>query len=61
MDSGIATFSNGLSTISITKDRGQWQLDAARAVLEPIGLWKAFDSDEAFSKAVERYLRAVSA
>ena len=61
MDSGIAQFSDGRSTVKIVRDRSQWMLSGERPQLEPFDLWRAYKSTEEFRDALVRYLQASKA
>ena len=61
MDSGIAEFSDGQSTVNIVRDRSQWTLSGERSELEPFDLWRAYNSTEEFRDALVRYLQASKA
>lgn len=43
--------------LRIVRDRGQYSLERNRRLLEPAGLWKAFDSKEEFREKVLPYAR----
>ena len=61
MDSGIAEFSDGRSTVKIVRDRSQWMLSGERPQLEPFDLWRAYESTEEFREALVHYLRTSKA
>ena len=58
MDSGAARYSDGVTEVIVWKDRSQWFIGDDRAVLEPMGLFRAFDGVAEFCDAIARYVTA---
>jgi hypothetical protein len=57
MDSGTAEFSNEKRRIQVIKDRSQWMLKGPRQMLEPLGLFRAFDNTLDFRDALVAYVK----
>ena len=53
-----ARYSDGVTEIIVWKDRGQWYIGDERAVLEPMGFFRAFDDVAEFCDALARYVTA---
>jgi hypothetical protein len=58
MDSGSARYSDDLTEVIVWKDRSQWFIGDERAVLEPLGFFRAFDDVAEFCEALARYVTA---
>jgi hypothetical protein len=58
MDSGAAHDSDGAAEVIVRKDRSQWFIGDDRAVLEPMGFFRAFDDVAEFCDALARYVTA---
>jgi hypothetical protein len=50
----------GASEVEIVRDRSQFIVSGDRAVLEPFGLWRAFDDVAQFSSALGPMLDSTS-
>jgi hypothetical protein len=59
MDSGQARYENGDRSVTIWKDRSQWLIGDERDVLEPLGIWRAYDDVGDFCAALSIYLTSV--
>ena len=58
MDSGAARYSDGVTEVIVWKDRSRWFIGDERAVLEPMGFFRAFDDVAEFCDALARYVSA---
>jgi hypothetical protein len=58
MDSGSARYSDDLTEVIVCKDRSKWFIGDERAVLEPLGFFRAFDDVAEFCEALARYVTA---
>ena len=56
MDSGAVRYSDGVTEVIVWKDRSQWFIGDERAVLEPLGFYRAFDDVAEFCDALARYV-----
>jgi hypothetical protein len=52
MHSYVVRFVHGRDTLTIVADKGQLQLDGDYALLSSIGMWRAFDDYEEFTRCV---------
>jgi len=58
MDSGAVRYSDGVTEVIVWKDRSRWFIGDERAVLEPMGFFRAFDDVAEFCDALAQFVTA---